>query len=168
MTGYCITWSNHHWCSNLVVENYIKHCNSNRISSDLNRLSAKGKAQNEELLLWMNFQHLFLKHCTIDIKDFSRLTSCFSSSERALSIWSNNAVHLARCAWAIELSKWPTEEFCEPYELFSWLDENSLDNKLGNSVWITARTLFLLRRNAANIEWSALQFWSKSNNLQVP
>lgn len=120
------------------------------------KLSAKTQSTEGRVALLDEFSTFISQTMYTWHEIFSRLTSCLSSSERAPSIWSNNAVHLAWCAWAVALSKWPTEELCVPYELFSWLDENSLENKQGNSVWITARTLFLLRRNAANIERSTL------------
>lgn len=80
------------------------------------------------------------------------LTSCFSSSKSDLSIWSNNALHLAWCISATAILEHSAAESFETLELFSWLEGNSFDIRNGNSVWITARTLFLLRRNATIME----------------
>lgn len=77
------------------------------------------------------------------------LTNCFSSSARALSIWSNSFVHLAWWISAKETTELSSWELFETNGSFSSLDGNSLDIRNGNSVEITARTLFLLRRRAA-------------------
>lgn len=74
----------------------------------------------------------------------------------ALSIWSNNVLHLAWCREDIALLDCPSDEVFIIKGSFSWLDGNSFDIKKGNSVVITARTLFLLRRNAASIEHGLL------------
>lgn len=85
------------------------------------------------------------------------LTSWPSSSERALSIWSNRGPHLARCMSAqARLESSPTVLFMIE-ESLSLSDENSFDSNKGKSVLITFRTLFLLRCSAAVTEYNRRQ-----------
>lgn len=78
----------------------------------------------------------------------ANLTRWLSSSESAVSICEKRVLHLSEEASAVACSKWPTVEFITCKSV-SRLDENSLDIRRGNSVVITARTLFLLRLSAA-------------------
>lgn len=80
------------------------------------------------------------------------LTSCFSSSERALSIRSNIALHLTLCISAVASWENPSAAFFITLGSLPWLEENSFDMRKGSSVVTTARTFFLLCCSAANAE----------------
>lgn len=80
------------------------------------------------------------------------LTSCLSSSDRVLSIWSNIEFHFTRCASTVAVSWWQEVELFLMHDSWSWTDGNSFNRRKGSSVRITERTLFLLRRSAAGVK----------------
>jgi hypothetical protein len=86
----------------------------------------------------------------------NKLTRCFPSSWSALSIWTKRDLHRATCASETALSTHPASEEFTIDDSFSWLDENSVDIKYGNSVWREFLTLFLLRFKAGRMEKNVL------------